>query len=299
MEQVEKVEQALQEESKPIEQAPATTEDSGTHKVETPEDPEFDLGVDEKGQPLKFKKSQILEFQKGNMLQSDYTRKTQDIATQKEEIKEMFNIVEHLKKFPKKAERIISILDEKEEALQEQKDEIDTLLKDLPADDPYTKGLLMLKTQTAELIKSNKLLQNKLDTYEQKTQAVEQGQAVKQAEVVLNKALDETVKQFKFEDEEDKSDWRRAVLTWLVNNPKEYGSEDEMKGIINQIGKIKFDTIVKRNEKIIGRYIKTKSGDVPTHPAGGAAKPLTKKPSMDNLQESIEEALANEEKQNT
>ncbi len=294
------METAINEEVNPQEQVATTPGDSNTQAATTPEDPEFDLGTGEDGIPLKFKKSQILEFKKGSMLQSDYTKKTQEVAAEKEQLKEMYNIVEHLKKFPKKAERIISILDEKEEALEEKKEEIDTLLSQLPADDPYAQGLRVLKAQTQEMLKSNKVLQEKLNAYEQKTQAVEQGQAVKQAEQVLNAALDENIKQFKFDDEEDKSDWRKAVLTWLVNNPKKYGTEEEFKGMVKQIGKIEFDAIVKRNERVMGRYIKTKSGgEIPTHPSGGGAKPLSKKPTMDNLQDTLEEALKNEEATNT
>ncbi len=285
----------------PKEQAPATPKDSGTLEVKTPDDPEFDLGVGEDGQPLKIKKSQILELKKGNMLQTDYTKKTQEISAQKEELKEMLNIVEHLKANPKKAERIIAILDEKEEKAEEKIDEIDEILKTLPDDDPYAKTLKALKAQNQQLLKSTQDLQTKLGAFEQKTQGIEEKDAVNQAKTVLTKALDDIVKTLKFEDDDDKTDWRNAVLTYLVNNPKKYASEEEFLSTIQTVGKAEYDSLVKRIERITGRYIKSKGGGptVPTHPAGGGGKPLSKEPTIDNLQEILEESLKEEEKGNT
>ena len=294
---IEKIEEALQTEITPKEPAPATPAASGTPAAVTPDDPEFDLGVDEKGQPLKFKKSQILGFQKGNMLQTDYTKKTQEISAQREELKEMLNIIEHLKANPKKTERIIAILDEKEVAAEAKIDEIDEVLKTLPEDDPYVKTLRALKTQNENLLKTTRELAGKLGTFEQKTQGIEEKEAVKQAETVLTKALDDISKTLTFEDDDDKSDWRKAVLTYLVNDPKTYTTEEEFLAEIQRLGTFEYDALTKRNERITGRYIKSKGGPatIPTHPAGAGAKPLSKKPSMDNLQETLEEALKNEE----
>ena len=104
----------------------------------------------------------------------------------------------------------------------------------------------------------------------------------------------------KFEDDDDKADWRKAVLTYLVNNPKKYATEEEFISEIQNISKLEYDAVTRRIERITGRYIKTKGGggaELPSHPAGSGAKPLSKKPSMDNLQESLEEALTNEQKE--
>jgi len=300
---IEQIEKALNSEVTPAGQAPATPADSGIPPAPiTPEDPEFDLGMDEENKPLKLKRSQILEFKKGNMLQSDYTKKTQEISAQKAELKEMFNIVEHLKANPKKAERIIAILDEKEAAAEAKVDEIDEILKTLDPNDPYAKTLIALRAQNQQLLKTTQDMQAKLGSFEQKTQTIEQKEAVKQAEGVLTKALEDISKTLTFDDEDDKSDWRKAVLSYLVNNPKQYTTEEEFQTEIQRLGKFEYDALVKRNERIMGRYIKSKGGAaaVPLHPAGGGAKPLSKKPSMggkgteDNLQEVLEEALINE-----
>jgi len=298
---VENLEQELENENTPAvkpEQAPATTMDSSTQKV-TPDDPEFDLGQDDKGQPLKFKKSQILEFQKGNMLQSDYTKKTQELSAEKENLKEMSNIIEHLRANPTKAQRVIAILDEKEQAQEAKIDDIDEVLKTLPEDDPYAKTLRALKAQNNDLLKTTRELSGKLGQFEQKNQAIEQQGAVKQAEVVLTKALDDTSKELKFDDDDDKADWRKMVLTYLVNNPKKYNTETDFLADIQAVGKAEFDNVTRRNERIMAKYIKSKGGNaaIPTHPAGAGGKPLTKKPTGDNLQDMLEEALEAENKE--
>lgn len=307
----ESIEAALTEGDATKEQATAPTPeakvDSGTPaQQKPPEDPEFDFGVDEKGQPLKFKKSQVLEFRKGSMLQSDYTKKTQEIAAQREELKEMFSLIEHLKANPKKAERIIKILDEKEEQAQEKVDELEDVLKTLDPNDPYAKTLMALRAQNQQLLKSTQDMQTRLNSFEQKTQTIEQAEATKQAESVLQKALDDTATSLKFDDDADKSDWRKAVLTFLVNNPKKYNNEGEFLAEIGNIGNAEYDALVKRNERITARYIKSKgtSPEVPAHPSGGGGAPLSRKPSLggkgteNNLQEVLEEAFHAEAKSN-
>jgi hypothetical protein len=116
----------------------------------------------------------------------------------------------------------------------------------------------------------------------------------------LTKALDDAVKDLEFADEDDKADWRNAVLTYLVNNPGKYPTEQDFLKAIQTAGAAQFEALTKRNERIQARYIKSKGGIQPVsaHPAGAGSKPLSKKPDMGNLQESIEEALANEETQN-
>ncbi len=299
----EQIETELNQEANPKEQASVTAPSaSSTPKVEVPEDPEIDLGVDPTGKPLKFKKSQILEFHKGSMLQSDYTKKTQELSAQKEELKEMSNIIEHLKTNPKKAERIIAILDEKEEATEQKIDEIDEALKGIDENDPYAKTLRMLKAQNQMILKQNQSLQNKVEKFEQKTQSMEQAEAVKQAENKLNEALEKISKSLKFDDDDDKADWRKMVLTYLVNNPRKYTDETEFLADVEQVSKMEHVALVKRNERITGRYIKAKgsgNAEIPTHPAGSGGAPLSKKPTMENLDETLIEALQNEEKNPT
>jgi len=153
------------------------------------------------------------------------------------------------------------------------------------------------------LLKSTQDLQTKIDGFEKKTQSIEEKESVKQAETVLTKALDGISKSLKFDDDDDKGDWKKAVLTYLVNNPKKYASEQEFLDTIQSVSKAEHEALVKRNERITARYVKSKGSGptVPTHPAGSGAKPLSKKPSMggkgeeDNLQDVLEEALKDEQ----
>jgi hypothetical protein len=299
------LETELTPEVTPKEQPTPTIPASVTPKpAAAPEDPELDLGLDEKGQPLKFKRSQLLEYQKSHSNKTEWeksnTVKAQEIAAEKEQLKEMFGIVEHLKANPKKAERIIAILDEKEQAAEQKIDDIDEVLKDLPADDPYAKTLRALKAQNQQLLKTTQELSTKLGAFEQTTKTVQEQENVKQATSFLTKALDDAVKGLEFADDDDKADWRNAVLTYLVNNPGKYPTEQDFLKAIQTAGAAQFEALTKRNERIQARYIKSKGGTQPVslHPAGGGAKPLSKKPTMETLQESIEEALTNEAGQN-
>jgi hypothetical protein len=299
------VETALNQEITPKEQPVPTPEASKTQPAATPDDPELDLGVGEDGQPLKFKKSQILEFRKAHSNMSEWeksnTSKAQELSAQREELKEMFKILDHLKANPEKAKRIIAILDGKEEVAEEKIDEIDEVLKTLDPNDPYAKTLIALRKQQQELLKTNKELQEKLWGFEQKSATSEQQIAVKQAEQALTKALDDVAKGFTFEDDEDRKEWRAAVLTYMVNNPQRYDTEEDFQKAIGEIGKKEFDALTKRIERITGRYIKKKSDGpaVPTHPGGAGAKPLSAKPTADNLEKVLEESLNQEIRKNT
>jgi len=279
------------------EQVTATTTDSSTQKPDNT-DPEFDLGMDVDGKtPLKLKRSQILESRKGGMLEADYTKKNQELSAEREKFKEMGAILDHLKANPDKARRVIAILDEKEQKLEEKIDEIDEILKTLPDDDPYSKILRGLRKQNQDLLKTSQDLQDKVNGYEQRTNEFTEREATKQAETILTQALDNIIKTLKFEDEDDKSDWKKQVLTYIINNPKKYSSEAEMVSDLNNIGKSEFDNLVKRNERITGRYIKSKTqGDIVSHPGGAGGKPLTQKPTKANLQEILQEALEEEDK---
>ena len=298
----EALENEINNEMKPIEQAEQakdqaagqSTDKASTQKVE---DPEFDLGVNEKGEPLKFKKSQILEFHKGSMLNADYTKKTQELTAQKEELKEMFGIVEHLKANPKKAEKIIAILDEKEDALQDKKEENIDTLKDLPADDPYAIALRNQNKKIDELLKINSNLQGKLDSFGNNLKANEETKQRETAQAVLNKGLEDVSKTFTFDSDKEKDFWRRGVLTVLMNNPNDYTKLDEagFLGYLSKIGKAEFDNINTIGEERLKKHIASKGGTPPLSTPGGAAgKPLSSKPTGDNMEDIISEALENE-----
>ncbi len=284
-------------------------------KDRTPEpgkddDPEIDLGLDDKGQARKVKRSQILEWEKGHMLQADYTKKTQELSEQREQVKELFGILEHLKKNPKKAEKVIAILDEKEDALQdknqdlkEQKDEIDELLKDLPDDDPYAVALRKQRATISAMQAENKKvlndLQKRLDAYENGQAQRIESEGAEKAKAVLTDALDKTAAGLKFIDDEEKARWRKEVLTYILHNRKEINSEEEFRAFVKEAGeKVSKDMDVV-GEKYVKHYL-TKKGQPfepsgPSKPKGqGSEKKEPAPQTGDELQTLLENELSNE-----
>jgi hypothetical protein len=274
-------------------------------KEEAPEDPEFDLGLDDKGQALKFKKSQILEFHKGNMLQKDYTQKTQELAAEKANLKEVIEIIEHLKKYPKKAEQVMAILEAKEEEAKEEAfdlnkatKEIDDLLKELPEDDPYAKALRGQRSILQQTLKVNDSLQKRLDQLAQGKESEEMSKIRGEAEQTLQEVISSTQKSLKFADQEESDYWKKQALMYLMHNPKEYSDMDKeqftayFKGLAERV----HAEIAKMGEKHVNRYIKSKGGGtgIPLAGAGANAEKAKEPVNMGNLQGAIEKELESE-----
>ena len=272
------------------------------------EDPDFDLGLDEDGKtPLKFKRSQLLEFKKNSMLQADYTKKTQELAAEKANLKEVVSIIEHLKKNPKQAEQIIKILEAKEEVAQEEEvdlkkeiEKIDVLLKDLPADDPYAQALRSSKTIAQQTLKQNQKLQERLDQLDLGQKTESENKLVQESEQTLQEVLSSKEKALSFTDPEEAAHWKKLTLLHLVNNPKEYDgmSKEDFTAHFNKIADQIHADIVKFGEKAVNRYIKSKGGPggVPVVGAGVVPAAPGKDPiTQENLQGSIEKALEEEE----
>ncbi len=291
-------------EEKPAEETPA--EKPAEEKIE---DPEFDLGLDADGKtPIKFTKSQILELKKNGMLQADYTKKTQEIATEKANLKEVVDIIDYLKKNPKKAERIVAILEEKAEAtekagekLEAKVDDIDELLKDLPEDDPYAKGLRALKTQLNQALGVNKQLQDRLNQFDAKVNAADESKIQLEADQTLQEVIASTQKSLKFTDAEEGEFWKKNVLTYLVNSPQEYAEMDKAQfaEYFNKIAQNVYQEINKIGEKRVASYIKSKTGKGVITETGGIGGVLPAAPNAENLQPSLEQLLKEEESKNS
>jgi predicted Zn-dependent protease with MMP-like domain len=65
---------------------------------------------------------QVKEWKNGYLRTSDYTRKTQEIAKMREEVKDLMEVKEHLNKYPNKWKEIQPILDRQEEIIQQAQD---------------------------------------------------------------------------------------------------------------------------------------------------------------------------------
>lgn len=89
------------EETNQLEEEVATTEEDG---IEVSDDqPITELEIEGIG---KVTPEQIMEWRSGNLRQSDYTKKTQELARQREQMKEALEVFDHLKKNPHLVEAI-------------------------------------------------------------------------------------------------------------------------------------------------------------------------------------------------
>ena len=313
------IESALNEENKVKEEEPAEKEavkeegdiekETTEKKEEKPEDdPEFDLGLDEDGKtPLKFTKKQILEMKKNGMLQSDYTKKTQELAAERANLKEVVDIIEYLKKNPGKAEKVIKILEEKEAEAKEEKidlqkslADIDELLKDLPEDDPYAKALRTQKVILQETLNANKDLSKKLEEITIGQKSDQESKIEAEAHQTLTEVMTNKQKSLEFVDDKEADFWKKSVLSYLLNNRSDYSEMDKEKftEYFNQVGDKVYAEITQIGEARVSSYIKKKGGAglIPASAKTALPAEKTKNPlTQDNLQEGLEAALAEEE----
>jgi hypothetical protein len=248
-------------------------------------------------------KVKLADLKKGYMLQSDYTKKTQEIAAEKANLKEVVDIIDYLKKNPAKAERIVKILEEKEaeaEAkeldLTKEIEGIDKLLKDLPADDPYAQALRSQKAIIQQTLKVNQQLQERLNQLEGGRKTEQESKLLEEAHQTLTKVMSAKEKALNFADPEEAAYWKKQTLIALHNSRKEYAEMDEAQftDYFNKLADQVHAEMVKLGEKSVSRYIKTKGapGGVPV--VGGAALPAKtgEQPiTAENLQESLEAGL--------
>lgn len=248
-------------------------------------EPEFEIGKDKDGKPIKAKLSEINEWKQGYLRQQDYTRKTQELAEQRKELEELIRFADYLRANPQKLQKVLAVLEEKTE---EMKEDISSELAGLDETDPYAK----LLKRTFESVSR---LEKKIADLESKSVASEEEMAVEEARKILVNTLEESAKAMQFDDEEEKNTWRQMVLSYLKDNPRDYKDEEDFKQTINEVGKKYYDALQKIGETKIKKYLESKKGKVTpaTTTSGGILK---KKPTIENLQETIEDMLAEEEK---
>ena len=246
-------------------QEPANPQEPAQEPVQ---EPEFDLG-----EGRKVKLSEVKEWEQGNLRQADYTKKTQELSQEREELKQLKEFGNYLKANPKKMEKVLKVIEEKEEAVKQTIEGIDD-------NDPT---IQYMKQQNEIVLGELKSLKSQL---QQRTQ-VDQ---VKTAQQMLNGTLDESVKSLDLSTEE-KGIHRQLVLSHLKDNPKDYSNEGAFKSEIqdlsnNSSGKLK---------KLGGDELKVclKSKETPEPPGTPAVpgSPLARTFSIDSLQQDIEKAL--------
>jgi len=261
---------------------PVTPETPVTSPTEPVDDPEIDLGEE------KAKRSQILEWKKANLLQSDYTKKTQDLAQQRKELDELVKFADYLKANPAKLQKVLAALEDKAEVAQDKQEAITTELEGLDPNDPYAKAL---RQQLTAIKAELKPLQQKLTELEARDKQSEQKQMVAQAQQVLSKTLEDVTKTLTFDNDEEKATWRSMVLSYLKDNPRDYTDENDFNSTIKEVGKKHYDALQKIGEAKVKKYLESKK-TIPVPPATGAqGAVLSKKPTFEDIEEILRAEL--------
>jgi hypothetical protein len=289
------------------------------------DDPEFELEFGEEGKKEK-KKIKLSDLHKGYMQNDDYTKKTQELSSEKEKIKDLIAWSENVKKNPEAVKLIINlskalesgdkdriakaigvfeakVVAKKEETVEKIED-IEKELEGLDPESPEYKVTIRLLKQNQGFLKKLEDLEGKVDKTSgtiQKTQddndKKEMEAAVEQASKVLNTTLtsltDAKTGEVKFDSDEAVGLWRKLVLSHLRDNPKEYKDENDFVETIKIAGKKIHAEISKMSEVALAKYIKTKETPIP-HKPGGSGDATPKPMTMDNLQSNIETALQEE-----
>lgn len=231
------------------------------------EEPTFEL-KDEQGNLIKVKPADVLAWKKGAMLEKDYRVKTAELSKQRKEMQELAQFGEFLKNNPAKLQRVLEVLDEREDQVKE-------AITQQGGANPQDPLAQELKAIRAEL--------TALKQYKEQTV---QAERMEQARGVLNSGLDEVGKGLSFDGDEDKAVWRQMVLSHLKDNPKEYVDEQDFKDTLKDVGQKYYDMLNKFGEKAVKKYLESKKGAIAPAPTGvSGQKVLPEKPSWDSLED--------------
>lgn len=289
------------------------------------DDPEFELEFGEEGKKEK-RKIKLSDLHKGYMQNDDYTKKTQELSSEKEKIKDLIAWSESVKKNPEAVKLVISLskalesgdkdriakaigvfeakVEAKKEETIEKIEDISKELEGLDPESPEYKVALRLLKQNQGLLKKLEDLEGKVEKTsgtvaksQEEKEKQELEAAVEQASKVLNTTLagltDAKTGEVKLDSEEALGLWRKLVLSHLRDNPKEYKDEKDFVETVKAAGKKIYGEIQKMSETTLAKYIKTKETPIP-HKPGGSGDATPKPMTMDNLQSNIETALQEE-----
>lgn len=277
-------------------------DDEGKDDELTDEEKAIEIQI---GKKIKAKAEDILKWRKASLQEGDYTKKSQQLASEFKRLEALKEMQEYLQKNPAKLKKVLAILDEAEEAAADaaaaggDKDDVmgalDDVLKKLDLTKPENQLLKILAEMNkgfAKKIKDGEAAEAKSLKDRQQLQVAEQ---VKKATELLNTTLTSAFKTLKTEDEDEQKLIRQMTLSFLKDNPKEYADDDDFKATIVDVAKKMKASIDKIGEKALAGYLKRKGG--PAAPAGGGngngtpKKTDLKQVTSGNLQELIEKEL--------
>lgn len=255
------------------------------------DDPEHELELPgEDGKPTK-QKVKLSDLKKGYLRESDYTKKTQELAQMRQHYKDIESFVnainghDGLRKLihgivvksgldegkvnDEVVNKFLAGLEEKQEIVDQQQDDIEKLLQELDPDSPQYKAL---KRQYEQ----NKALQKKLDAIEQKMTGFEklqktsteqaEKQALDKATAEASEVLATTLKEladkskggYEFIHEDEQKDWA-AIVQGILSQIKwpENTTLATFKELVKTAGKKAYEVIGKKREAYQAHFLKS------------------------------------------
>lgn len=280
------------------------------------------------------KKVKLSDLRKGYMQNDDYTKKTQELASERIKNKELLDWSAMVIKNPKFAnilaqltdkgvtntgfneqllDKVLATLEDKQQAAATKTDQLEEALKNM---DPLDPNYELFK----QALEKNKALEARLNGLEQKIQGTEQQtteqqrkQAIQQAQTKINSALDSLTDPakpdgLKFATPEEKALWRKEVLYFLAHNPRKINSEEDFTNLMREVATQVHGHINKMFEARLATHLQKKNtppavppvqgGPKPPIPAVAPNKPLGEQGSLqDRITAELEAAMREEEKQ--
>jgi len=274
-------------------------------------DPEIDFG-----DGVKLKRSAAKDLlAKGQ----DYSKKTEELTQRAQNVKQFEELAEKLSQSPQKLQKILSILEAKDEAAAaaadgsgskaaaeaanaKAKSALEAALEKLDPEDPAAAVLKHLIEETKTTNAMLKTFQEREETLrkqeaetQQKLQDAEsqkQYQAtVKEAGETLTSTIESTFKELKIEHQEEQTAVKNLALSIIKDNPKKIESKEDWAKVVKDATTKAHGIVQAAIQAHVASYVKSKSS--PVIPSGGAKSgdPAPKTPTMETLQDVLEAEL--------
>ncbi len=271
-------------------------------RAKTEEDPELDLGYEEEkdGQkvPAKYKLSHIKEQAKWLNDNKNIIRAAMGMNkefTANPELGKAFNtfwakIYDGNKYNPEQVQKFNAMLEGKQEQIETTIDdktddikEMEKLLEELDPESPQAKimksninGLKNTRSQLAETLKANKAMQDKLEGLDKFKTGFEETQKKQKTEAEERQASELFTKEFSsltskdrkdgyhVEDADDAKELERLVRDQVAEAARvgSITNDEQFVKAIQSSAKAAFDTISKRNERVVNAYLQKKQPPV-------------------------------------
>lgn len=284
-------------------------------------DPEFDLEFDNNGQKVT-KKLKWSDVKKGIMFNEDYTKKTQELSTEREAIKNLKEWSDLVKGNPSFAKLMLTLTQHgitdkgyNEDFLAKVNTALETLVvpkveakindleKELEGLDPGSPAYKVVKGTLDKM----KALEDRLSKFDEAQQKIlKEGETkqfqgeVEKAQQVYRKTLDDLVDpknegSLAFDTEEEKTHWRQLVMVHMREHVKEYKDINDFVETVKQVGKEYHATLKKVGEAHLAKYLESQKKKTPTVPAAKAPGDGSSSDKPQSLQDAVEAALREEE----